>query len=381
MEVEVLNVKCTIWIVMSSMLIISAVSMAAEYPIPPKTEKAQIKRAMHSFPKVGKYEVLCGDFHIHTKYSDGKPSPVERVQEAWEYGYDVIAITDHGNFKAYAEAKPVADALGLLLIRGLETGMAGKEHLVALGVTADYKPIKPHAWDLTSGDGKVYYKDELNKLGKMGASVVYAHPHVGFEEVVRWGVDEGYIHGLEVKNTVVGSGWNTIQSHGTWCYPNGFKWAMDNGITVFANSDAHAVRADYGGMRERTVTLVLAKNRTNKAVMDAFRNHRTIAWFNGMLWGKESLLNDLMKSMIKVGQTIGADGTAWITIENMGPVSLQLSPLPATANQKPVSLGAYEKLLISRPAKAVNLEIKWDNIWINPDVNFQNLYRLMKDDE
>ncbi|MHB1457063.1 MAG: PHP domain-containing protein [Armatimonadota bacterium] len=349
--------------------------------MPLKTENAQIKRAMHVFPKVGKYEVLCGDFHIHTKYSDGKPSPADRVREAWEYGYDALAITDHGNFKSYEEAKPIADALGLILIRGLETGMAGKEHMVALGVNADYKPIKPHAWDLTSGDGKVHYRDELRKLAKMGASVVYAHPHVGFEEAVRWGVDEGIIHGLEVKNTVVGSGWNTIQSHGTWCYPNGFKWAMENDITVFANSDAHAVRADYGGLKERVVTLVLVKKRTNKAVMDAFRNHRTIAWFNGMLWGKETILKDLMQSMIKVQQTVGTDSTAWITIENLGPVSLQLSSLADGANRKPASLGPYEKLLINRTAAVGELGIKWDNVWVNPETNLFTSYRLGDESE
>ena len=58
------------------------------------------------------WEVLRGDFHMHTTHSDGKLSPVDRVLERRNHGYDVIAITDHGNFRAYEEAREQAEALG-----------------------------------------------------------------------------------------------------------------------------------------------------------------------------------------------------------------------------------------------------------------------------
>jgi len=97
------------------------------------------------------FHVLRGDFHIHTPHSDGKLSPAERVTEAWRYGYDVIAITDHGDFRAYEEALPHAEAVGVILLRGMETGLDRNEHLVALDFSADYEPRNSHHWAETAG--------------------------------------------------------------------------------------------------------------------------------------------------------------------------------------------------------------------------------------
>ncbi|MBP1744896.1 MAG: phosphatase, partial [Firmicutes bacterium] len=36
-----------------------------------------------------------GDFHIHTRYSDGKYSPREVIDFAKKSNLDIIAITDH----------------------------------------------------------------------------------------------------------------------------------------------------------------------------------------------------------------------------------------------------------------------------------------------
>ncbi len=350
--------------------LISALFIQAAY------SQKEIKRAMQKFPKVGAYEVLSGDFHIHTMHSDGKPTPAERVQEAWEYGYDVIAITDHGNYKSYNEAKPLADALGMTLIRGLESGMAGKEHLLLLNVPDNYQPLKSHSWDLERGEGKVYYQDELNKLKKMGAVVVYAHPHVGFNEVPNWGVENGIIVGLEVKNLSVGSGWNSINTHGTWCYPNGFKWALEKGIGVFANSDVHATRNNTGGYKSRTVTLLLAKNKSPKAVVDAIKNRRTIAWFDGMLWANESLMTTFMNDVVKAKQSVLDDGTAIVALQNLTPVTYKLTVMPSATGVEPLTLGAYESLLIKRTSAQQSIRIKWNNIYITPDENLINTYDL-----
>ena len=46
-------------------------------------------------PQINGYQVLKGDFHLHTDYSDGCVWPDYRVREAWYNGLDVIAITDH----------------------------------------------------------------------------------------------------------------------------------------------------------------------------------------------------------------------------------------------------------------------------------------------
>jgi predicted metal-dependent phosphoesterase TrpH len=79
-------------------------------------------------------------------HSDDRLTPRERVMEAWKHGYDAIAITDHGNHKSHVEAVPLARSLGLILIRGMETGVAKAEHYVAVGIpTTGPRPRAPNS--------------------------------------------------------------------------------------------------------------------------------------------------------------------------------------------------------------------------------------------
>src|SRR5699024_4581776 len=43
-------------------------------------------------------DVLRGDVHVHTTWSDGAHSIEEMVEEARTYGYEYIAITDHSKY-------------------------------------------------------------------------------------------------------------------------------------------------------------------------------------------------------------------------------------------------------------------------------------------
>lgn len=48
-----------------------------------------------TLPKLVSLEDIRGDFHLHTKYSDGSNSIEEMVKASQEKGYEYIAITDH----------------------------------------------------------------------------------------------------------------------------------------------------------------------------------------------------------------------------------------------------------------------------------------------
>ena len=331
-------------------------------------------RPVQLFPKVGPYEVLCGDFHIHTKYSDGSRTPQERVLEAWQHGLDAIAITDHGKVDAYRDALPTANALGLVLIRGWETGLDRKEHLVVLGPAEPCGPRDSHRWSETPGPDRAFYQDELRAIAKAGGVVVFAHPHVGFREPVRWGIQQGIIRGIEVMNGVVGQGWNTIESHGTWCYPNGFEWGLENNLGFFANSDLHGARQG----RPPVITLVLAKQRTPASVLEAIRNRRTIAWFNGMLWGSPKLLSDLMKSLVAVRSTVGQDGQLRLQLQNRSPVAMKATLQNGCSSQTTVDVAPYQEVLLDCGAPAGKLGIKWDNIWVSPKENLFTTHELRR---
>jgi len=317
-----------------------------------------------------RYEVLRGDFHMHTTYSDGSLTPADRVVEAWRYGYDVIAITDHGTFAACEEARTVAEALGILLVRGMETGISGNEHYVALDFSADYEPRNPHNWSETAGQTQVFYRDQLRRLDEAGAFVLYAHPHVGLREPTLWGIDQAIIRGLEVKNDVVGLDWNTVESHGTWWYPFAFDWGGDHGLTLFANSDVHDARPDG----EHAVTLVLVKDRSVAGVMEALRAGRTLASFNNMLCAHEWVMDLLMSNMVKVGVTEAEDGTMFLRLDNAGPKKLtaEFEGIPIGG----VTLGAYQSMLVGLRRVPSAATISWKNLYTRPTANFASTHIL-----
>jgi 3',5'-nucleoside bisphosphate phosphatase len=77
------------------------------------------------------------DLHTHTTASDGTYTPTELLHAAQKAGIETLAITDHDTVAAYDESIPVAEALGIRLIRGVEIsadGPPGKCHLLALGI-------------------------------------------------------------------------------------------------------------------------------------------------------------------------------------------------------------------------------------------------------
>ncbi len=323
-----------------------------------------------------RYHVLRGDFHIHTPHSDGKVPPADRVLEAWRYGYDVIAITDHGNFRAYDEALPVAEALGMIFLRGIETGLSGQEHLVALDFSADYEPRNPHHWAEAEGEERVFYQEQWRRLDDAGGFVLYAHPHVGLREPMLWGIEEGLLRGIEVKNDVVGTGWGTVESHGTHWYPFALDWALEHDLAVFANSDIHGARDDT----PQAVTLVLAEEQSVEGVVDAFESGRTIAYFNDMLVAREELLALLIGNLVDVRLSPVDDEQTWLRIENRGPIALEASVEAAGLAAETVELGPYAQVLVGPAFPPADVTIEWTNLWTRSTENLTTTHTVTVSD-
>jgi len=326
----------------------------------------------HAFPRVKGYEVLSCDFHMHTTASDGRMSLEHRIMESRMFGFDVISITDHFVPTDMTKGAAIADALGIVLIRGMETGLTSTsmEHVVALNVAPSYQPADEHAWAEKPGMDQVHYRDRMSEISKGGGVLIYAHPHPfddyspatqGPREPILWGIEQGIIVGVEVKNWMVTNRWGTINSHGTWCYPFAFDWALEHNLALFANSDIHRNR-----MPPQAATLVLAGERTPDGIMEAVRQRRTLAWFDGMIWGRESLLTDLIEAVVSVQRT--EDARTWI-VENSCPVALDA--VIEGAGEGAICLPAYSKTPVHLGGDPNELRIRWNNLWINPRDNLE----------
>ena len=171
----------------------------------PEMEKDDVRELIR-IPDTDGYKVLKCDFHTHTVFSDGRVWPTMRVDEAWKDGLDALAITDHievrpwrGNVQgdlnsSYDIAKPAADRIGLILIKGIEITRAKPlGHINALFIK-DANPIEtPDPLDA------------VNEAYKQGAFIMWNHPGWPDDKCTKYEVHdqlikEGKIHGIEVFN-------------------------------------------------------------------------------------------------------------------------------------------------------------------------------------
>lgn len=315
----------------------------------------------HDFPRVGDWIVLCGDFHMHTINSDGKLTTRERVEESYNFGYDVIAVTDHGKPSPYRVAKYVGEPLGLIIIPGFETGILGKEHYVALGVAHTFKPRDSHHLAEKPGEKTVFYQDEMQAIAQAGGILFCAHPPKEWREPTDWGVKNGIIIGTEIQN-----GYGKIESTGPFggvnCYPHSFEWALKYDLALFANSDIHHTRR----VGPQPVTLVFVSERSADGVMEAIRARRTVAWFNDVVCGREELLSQLVKSAVEIKKS----GPTRISLENLCPIKFKLS-----IGDKTLELPAYGHADIDWVGNQ-QIRIKWLNVWTSLTTNLETAVEL-----
>ena len=272
-------------------------------------------------PKVKGFNCYKGDFHIHTSYSDGSVTPAGRVVEAWMDGLDVIAITDH--YESRSGERKFLKVIAPYSNDGepIKYQPASKANCIM----ADFNAIHQEAVDQlkksgypmllikgcemarnaeTHGHFNALFLEDLNDLydedltvafrnvKARGGIIVHNHPawrrktsdKTEFHEQV---YGEGLIDGVEVAN-------------GSTFYPHIVRRCIDEKLTMFGNTDEHTTTAHrFAPMGVyRTMTLIFAKELTEKAIKDAILKHRTIAYSGGSLIGEDSWLLKLLNAAV-----------------------------------------------------------------------------------
>ena len=292
-------------------------------------------------PQVNGYNVYKADLHTHTIHSDGDVIPSFRVYEAWYDGLDIIAITDHIEYRSFEEklvkyldkyvsdeykgavnhriddrplkegevmvdlnyvsreAAKYAERCGLLSIKGAEITRPGDKigHFNAL---------------FTTDNNLIYDQDPVQAVRNakaQGALVMHNHP--GWKrtsidytptEVVLY--KEGLVDGIEVMNT-------------DDFYPGIIDRALEKNLFMSANTDIHQTTVlEHNGFH-RPMTLILAKERTLEAVREALDECRTIAYGYNTLCGEEQLLKDFFAAGVKTAVMHRASSFTSVALTNM----------------------------------------------------------------
>lgn len=260
---------------------------------------AQIRTEVN-LPDLPEYKTLKADLHIHTVYSDGRVWPDIRVQEAWRDGLDVIAISDHINYKgpviaksmkfenendAYLDAAVIAERMGITLINGVELNASSKSagHFNLLFLD-DANKVKPVNKDWVTA---------FRNAKKQGAFIQWNHPYEGqgkdprFREFHQQVFNEGLLDGIEIFNNKK-------------LHSKSIAWAEERDLTITGSSDIHYLVDISHFEYHRPMTLIFAKDNTLESVKEAMFAHRTAVYFADTIIGKEEFLNPLFTESVQV---------------------------------------------------------------------------------
>lgn len=294
-------------------------------------------------PQVNGYNVYKADLHLHTIYSDGDVTPEYRVREAWYDGLDVVASTEHVEYRRH-EGKMISYLKGYVkkdakaINNSLVEQAADKEgiqsdlnHSVKLyeatakgygitvipgaEITRDPLTIGHYNALFTTDNNTIYDADPMESMRKakaQGAIIMQNHPGwrrsdlsmLEFENKV---YDAKLIDGIEIMN-------------GSEFYPKAIERAKKYDYFMSSNTDAHDPTCGNYSLNGtfRNMTFILAENNSLEALKEALLAHRTLAYSYGSIAGEEGLLQDFFKAAMAV-KIINVDsrGNRTVSLSNM----------------------------------------------------------------
>ena len=327
-------------------------------------------------PQVNGYNIYKCDLHTHSVYSDGDVTPAFRVREAFYDGLDVIAITEHleyrrheGNMlkflKGYTGGKVVkAKNNDLIKKQCPKDGIMSDQNypieealkaankfgiLVIPGTEITREPVKIGHFNalFTQDNNTIYDPDPLQSIRNARAQgAVIQHNHPGWKrttcaktEFEVQAYNEGLIDGIEVANG--GSFYTTV-----------IERAFNENLYVASNTDIHDGTTEFYGMKglHRNMTLIFAKECTLEALKEALLAQRTLAHAGGYIIGKEELLKDLF--LASVSYEVINEKT--ILLKNNYSIAYQLKTSP---NATPITLKPMQSITLGTTKGKLDLTI------------------------
>ncbi|NQV32558.1 MAG: histidinol-phosphatase [Phycisphaeraceae bacterium] len=331
---------------------------------------ADPKRPLN-FPDILGYKTLACDFHMHTVFSDGEVWPTVRVKEAWRDGLDAIAITDHIEYQPHKE--------------DVSTNH-NRAHDIVASLAREMNLLFPRGSEITRGTPPGHFNgiflkdsalletdkflDAMKAASDQNAFIFWNHPDwkpkaMGWFEAHTTVFENGWLHGIEVAN---GGGYSE----------NAHRWCLEKNLTMMGNSDIHAPESDqpYTPDQHRTLTLVLAKDKTMPALREALFARRTIVWCKDQLIGRKPLLEALLQACIKVEEPhLRRDNkeketsTVWFEVANTSPVTFELKrtgrmgPTQVTLPARTVTL---VRMTVPMEAYSVDMAYTVSNVLVAP---------------
>ncbi|HEU97568.1 MAG TPA: PHP domain-containing protein [Fervidicoccus fontis] len=169
--------------------------------------------------------VYKADLHIHSCFSDGKPTPMEILRTSLEKGLKAISVTDHNTFKGSIEAKNILKEKKLDMVL-----MLGTEVRTDMGDMLVYCEEPFH---FQSGIQLEYLVDIAIERGCI---VIPAHPF----DRIRFGIGIDGLNKILNKITAV----ECFNAFSSWSLNSRVStYARDMGLRCLANSDAHTLKA------------------------------------------------------------------------------------------------------------------------------------------
>ena len=287
------------------------------------------KRTEIILPEVKGYTCYKADFHVHTIYSDGNVPPRERVDEAWYDGLDIIALTDHLEKRSYekfmlkALAPYSKDGEPFVYAHAGAGNTKDNDAPMLCNLNAAYQEAADHAiknslpimvvrgteiWRnaRTVGEYNAIFLKDINAIchkdlfesfrraKEQGGIIIHNHPGwrrttMDKSEEQKQIYAEKWVDGVEVVNSAT-------------LYPQIMRRCVDEKLFMAANTDTHHPTSQLWGPGSgifRTMTFVLAKEKSEEAIKEALLARRTICYCANNLMGEQKWLQEFFDAAVE----------------------------------------------------------------------------------